>query len=281
MSINPQHVVLFHTFRVFLEKAAKRGIEATPLKGAHLLTSVYPTEEDRGNMADVDFLVRPQHWEITHEVLREMGFVQKLLPHRKASEKEFHEAHFHLSISDKEQILFEPHRYLVQPARLKIDYDALWERSKASTFDGAPCRRLAADDHVLHVIVHLVTHFFCLPKTWMRDVELLFTVGGANIDTVVDRAVEWRISRALWTALTLLRESSVSLDFAAAYSRIAPPVPIQACLGFLIPNALGFRFPNLCLRAKEALLWPVIFDSAFDFGKFAAHYAAVRMRDLR
>jgi hypothetical protein len=280
MPINPQHVVLFHTFRRFLEKAAAQNIGVAPLKGAHLVTSVYPPQEDRGNMADVDFLVRAQEWEGAFEVLREMGFVQKKIMHRGVTEEEFHEAHFYLQISGKEQILFEPHRYLVQPARLSIDYDTLWSRSRPSTFDGAPCLRLAPEDHLLHVIVHLVTHFFCLPKSWMRDVELLLSVGGADLDTAIERAREWRVRRALWLALTLLAESNISIDVTDALRRTAPPVLIQTCLRFLVPDSSGFRFPNLGLRAKETIFWPIIFDSTSDFARFAAHFASDRLRDL-
>ncbi len=280
MFVNPQHVVLFHNFRLFLEKASKQGVDVAPLKGAHLITSVYPAAEDRGPMADVDFLVRPNDWQKTCEILAEMGFVRKKLSGRKISDRTYHEAHFYLAISNRERILFEPHRALVQEARHSIDYDALWSRAVPSTFDGAPCLRLAAEDHVLHTAVHLVTHFFCLPKTWMRDMELLLTAGGADLNIVVERAAKWKVRRALWTALSLLAESGVRIDLTAALRRTAPPPWIRSCLRFLVPDASGFRFPRLHLRAKEAIFWPLFLDGAKAFASFAAFYAKTRLQDF-
>jgi hypothetical protein len=74
---NPQHIILFHHFRRLLEAAANEGIDVVPLKGAHLLTSVYPDDEDRGVMSDVDFLVRKQDWTRTLELMIELGFERR------------------------------------------------------------------------------------------------------------------------------------------------------------------------------------------------------------
>ena len=121
MGINPQYVVLFHHFRRFLKEASEKGIDVAPLKGAHLLTSVYGNEEDRGMLADVDFLVRPGDWEGTRELLVSMGFVRGDIDNRPATFREFYEACYFLQIGGGKRIMFEPHRYLIQPARHNID----------------------------------------------------------------------------------------------------------------------------------------------------------------
>lgn len=280
MTINPQTVVLFHYFRIFLEKAAARGIGAAPLKGAHLLTSVYPEGEDRGPMADVDFLVKPEDWDGALEILKEMGFVQKALPGRAATHASFYEAGFYLAVTPREQILFEPHRYLVQPARLRIDYDALWARSVASTFDGAPCLRLCVEDHILYTAVHLTTHFFGLHDTWLRDLKLLLVNGAPDLDVVLARAWIWRVRRALWLMFTLLSEASTELDLRDVCDHLAPSRPVREYLRYWVPGPSGFRFPGAGLRFKEAVLWPVVFDSPLHFMRFAVAYTRLRWRDL-
>lgn len=280
MSISPEQVVLFYYFRRFLEEAAALKIEVAPLKGAHLLTSVYPEGEDRGPMADVDFLVRPEDWEKTFGILSKMGFVQKPLPGRKSTSDEFYEAGFYLSISDTDRILFEPHRFLVQPRRLSIDYNALWSRSFASTFDGAPCRRLCTEDHVLHAAVHLTTHFFNLGERWIKDLTFLFLNGRPNLDTLASRAAAWRVQRAAWLAFSLLDKANPLLGLTALCDRLAPEKSVQRLLRFLVPDTSGFRFSKAGLRLSEAILWPVIFDRTSDFASFALYYANLRLRDF-
>jgi hypothetical protein len=280
MSVTAQYVILFYYFRRFLEEAAARKIDVAPLKGAHLLTSVYPEGEDRGPMADVDFLVRPEDWEKTFEILSKMGFVQKTLPGRRATSDEFYEAGFYLSISDRERILFEPHRFLVQPRRLSIDYNALWARASASTFDGAPCRRLCTEDHILHAAVHLTTHFFNLGKRWIKDLALLFSNGKPDFDVLASRAFAWRVQRAAWLAFSLLDEADSSLGLTALCRRLAPAASVHRLLRFLVPESSGFRFSNAGLRLSEAIFWPAIFDQTSDLARFAAYYANLRLRDF-
>ena len=280
MMTDPHIVVLFHHFRSFLERVAARGIDAAPLKGAHLLTSVYPPNEDRGPMADVDFLVRPEQWDDALEILREMGFVQRPLPGREATRRELYEAPFVLNVSQNAQILFEPHRYLVQPARLPADYDALWARASASTFEGAPCKRLCTEDHLLHAAIHLSTHFFNLPSTWMRDVSLLIESGPPDWGAIARRADEWRIRRVLWLTAVLHREGTGLDTLAPLIDRLSISAPVRKLLRYLVPNIRGFRRPDLPLRVREALLWPALLDSPRDAVRFATYYARLRSRDF-
>ena len=280
MNVHPQTVVLFHHFRRFLEAAAAREIDVAPLKGAHLLTSVYPEGEGRGTMSDVDFLVRPEQWDAALEILVSLGFAQKDLPGRPVTRATFYEAWFYLTVSDRERILFEPHRYLVQPARLNIDYTELWSRSVASTFDGVPCRRLSVEDHILYTVVHLTTHFFSLQPVWLRDLSLLFTEGRPDISVLERRAASWRVKRAAWLVFTLLSESGVGPDVTALCRQLAPPKSVQKLLRLLVPDANGLRFQSADLRLREALLWPAVFDSPVDFVRFGGSYLVLRFRDL-
>jgi hypothetical protein len=281
MKVNLQHVVLFHHFRRLLEEAAKAGVEVAPLKGAHLITSVYPEGEDRGRLSDVDFLVRPAEFARVGALMTSMGFVRTpWAKGRPVSERTFYEAGYRLDVGDGREILFEPHRHLIQPARHPIDDDALWRRSTASTFDGAPCRRLSQDDHFLHGIVHLMTHQFVSPAQDLRDLELLLRFGGVRLDTVARRAREWECARAAWTALRLLRASCPELIPPGLLDELAPPPVARRVLRFLVPDAGGLRFPELGDRTREAALWPWLLDGARPGLRFGSYYLRLRARDL-
>lgn len=280
MPINPQHVILFHHFRQFLVEAARHGIDVAPLKGAYLIDQVYPQNEDRGALADIDFLVRERDWDATCSVLAELGFLRRsMVEGRGVTELEFHEAGFIKEFDSKRRILFEPHRSLVQPKRHFIDYEALWQRTSAGTCDGAPCRHLAPEDHVLHTVIHALSHNFLDPGRFLRDLEYLITRLDVDLDVVVDRSTHWECSRATWLALSLLREAVPCLDFETVIQSIAPPWTLQRLVRFAVPDANGFRFRSLGLRAREAILFPLLLDGWGPQARFVKYYGGLRWRD--
>ena len=279
--VDPQHVVLFHHFRRFLEEAAREGIGVAPLKGAHLLTSVYPAGEDRGMLSDVDFLVRPGEFARAGALLSRMGFARAPWPKgRIATEEVFYEAGYTLDVDGGRHILFELHRHLIQPARHPIDDAAMWRRSSPSTFEGAPCRRLAQDDHFLHAIVHLLTHQFVSPQRSLRDLELLLRSGQVDLGTVARRAREWECARATWICLGLLRARCPELVAPRTLDELSPPLPSRRVARFLVPDEGGFRWSGLGDRAREAVLWPWLLDGPRPALRFGAHYLRLRCRDL-
>ena len=277
--VNPQHVIMFHHFREILARAHERGIDAAPLKGAHLITRVYPSDEDRGFLADVDFLVRPSDWEATLQLLADMGYMRRTIDKRPVSDREFHEAGYSLRVASGQYITFEPHRYLVQRERLPLDYNTLWRRSVPSDFDGVPCRRLTDDDHFLHAVVHLTSHLFVIPQRHLRDMTLLLTRGDADLSRILPETRRWHIVRAAWLALVLLRDVAPEQVSEAQIQTLAPPSAVQRYLRWLVPDRGGFRFPKMGLRAREALLWPALFDTPGMFAAFAGSYAKLRCRD--
>jgi hypothetical protein len=266
MKPDPGQILLFHHFRLFLERAAAAGIEIAPLKGAHLVTAVYGPGEDRGPMCDVDFLVRPREFERACGLLVAMGFTRTECAERPVTQQVFHEAGFTLDAGPGRRILLEPHRYLAQPKRHPVDYDALWRRTAVSDFDGAPCRRLSPEDALLHAVIHLVSHQFVDPGRDLRDIERLIA-RGADLGIATCRAREWGCANAAWLAFDLLGQRAEG----PAQSR-------RRALKFLVPDARGFCFPNLGLRARQLILLPCLLDGAAFLG-FAASYASLRARD--
>lgn len=277
---DPRQIQLFHHFRRVLEAAGERGIDIAPLKGAHLLTSVYPPDEDRGHLADVDFLVRERDWNRLRELMVELGFVEKPGGERPVTRVEFHETGFYLDAGGPQALLFEPHRQFAQPARHTIDYDEVWNRSVEGMFDSVPCRRLSAEDHLLHAVVHMFSHCFRKPTRGLRDIELLVRDGGIDLNLAIDRARQWQCARATWLALTLLQEIAPDLEIDGFAAKLAPPALVRQVLRFLVPDSAGFRFPPRGLRVEQAILWPWLMDRTRQGLRFATYYAGLRLRDL-
>jgi hypothetical protein len=266
---NPQHVILFHHFRRFLERAAEERMDVAPLKGAHLVTSVYPPEEDRGPMADVDFLVREEDWTRALELCRELGFRPRF---GTLDEGQIHEVGFKVELGGGKEVLLEAHRWLVDPRRLPIDHQALWARTNSSTFDGAPCRRLANEDQLCFVAFHELLHRLGnLPRA-LRDVELLLEDDKTCSDLVAQRAGEWRVRRAVWLMLDLLAREKRDDKAAEAAKRLAPPSPIRAAIGALLREGAISRWRRLNHRAQAALLWPLLFDAPHLTARFVAFH---------
>lgn len=271
--------MLLHHLRVFLARAAEAGIQAAPLKGAHLITSVYPPREDRGGMSDVDVLVPPADFNRAGGVLEALGYRRRELPSRPRTEAEFYEAGYALELDAGRRVFLELHRQLVQPVRNPVDYDALWERATPGDLDGAPCRRLSPEDHLLHAAMHLMTDRFVSPARGLRDSALLIERGGADLDLAVARARGWRCQRALWLMLSLLHEAEPGLDLTAVLDALAPPAAVARSLRALVPDAGGLRWPALSKRNGQVLVWPLLFDGARPLAEFIAAYARLRLAD--
>ena len=273
MTPNPQYVILFHHFRRLLEALAEEGIDAAPLKGAHLLTSVYPEGEGRGTLSDVDFLVREGDWKRALGVMEREGFTRR---EHFANEERLNEVGFHLDVAPGRHVLFEIHRHLFSAHRITIDHDAIWARSTPSAFDGAPCRRLAAEDHFCHIALHALIHRLDqLPRT-TRDLELLLRDDPLSTDRIVHRARQWRITRIVWRFLELLTRTDPELCPSSAVASLAPPRIVRAAVRALVPDGDGTRLSFLNHRVQAALLWPVLFDSTLMTARFAANHPLVQ-----
>ena len=277
---NPQHIILFHHFRRLLAAAANEGIDVVPLKGAHLLTSVYPDDEDRGVMSDVDFLVRSRDWTRTLELMVELGFERR---DHFADESLLHEAGFYLRVDDTRKILFEPHRYLFEPGRFFIDHEALWERSFESTFDGTACRRLACEDHFCHIAFHATIHRLIYLERTVRDLDLLLRSQDKAADIVekiVRRARDWKVTRSVWLFFSLIDEVYDDPKLGAAAASIAPSRPIRSFIRLAVPDSRGTRLGRLHHRIQAAVLWPVLFDNPLLAARFVANHPVISKPNL-
>jgi hypothetical protein len=278
--MNHQTIILFHHFRELLYDANAAGISIAPLKGAELMTSVYPPNEDRGLLADIDFLVQDKDFDAACLLLEQRGFVRRSFPGRLFTKTKLKDAGYYLHITAKISILFEVHRYFIQKERHPINYDEIWQRASDSYFEDAPCKRLCPEDTFLHIIIHLLTDRFTELNRPLRDLELLMKNQNLDFPTIVQRAVEWKCSRALWLSLRLLKQHRNARIPENTIRQLSPPPLVETLLNFLIPDIHGFRFQRLNLRGQQFLLWPILMDNANQAISFGTYYSYLRVKDI-
>lgn len=272
---NPLYVLLFHHFRRILEAAAEERIDVAPLKGAHLLTSVYPPAEAARRISDVDFLVREADWRRVLALLPRLGLWPRASIY---DETLMHEAGFYLHVDEQRKLLFEAHRALFEPRRFPLDHEALWRRARPGEFEGAPCRRLAAEDHFVHQALHAAIHRLGALPSVLRDAEALWRRGGVEGSLVVERARDWRATRATWLVLDRLARRCPDLagDLAPLARDLAPPWSARASLGLLVPgDAPAAPLARRHHRARAAILWPLLFDSPALLARFVVGHPFV------
>ena len=269
MSPNPQYVVLFHHFRRFLEAAADARIDVAPLKGAHLLTAAYPAGGDRGMISDIDFLVRDGQWRDALRVAERIGWTRR--PSAK-DEAASHEVGFHCALGDGRWVLFEAHRALFEPRRFPIDHGALWGRATAGTLEGAPCARLAPEDHFAHVAFHEVIHRLSTLERTLRDLELLIAAGPVDTERLFERAREWGVTRAVWLMLSLLAERRPDLEPVARRDAVAPKRAAGIAARWAADLAVSGALRLVHHRASAVILWPVLFDSKARLARFVLNH---------
>lgn len=252
--MNVQHVVLMHHFRRLLEAAHLAGIAVAPLKGAHLISGIYPPGEDRGKMSDVDFLVRAADWHRIAPLMKTLGF-------EGPSRQTRHESAYFYTLENGKTGLFEAHLYLFDPRRFYIDHAALWRRAAPSSCEGQPCFRLAPEDHFCHMAFHSMVHRFNhLPRT-LRDLELVLETATPSVcGRIVERAFEWRTTRTAWQMLILISKRRPELVAPDALSALEPPRYIRSAASVIVDSFPRSRLEKLDYRLQAALLWPLFID---------------------
>ena len=266
--MNPQHIILFHYFGQILKRAADEQIDIIPLKGAHLLTTVYG-DENRGPMADVDFMVRDSDWQKTIILMEQLEFTQRELPF---TEIDTHEIGFNMALGGDKKILIELHRFLFNPERFYIDHDALWGRAYKSTFDNISRMRMADEDIFCHIAFHGAIHRLMQMKRALRDLELLLKHTDLSPLLIAERAKEWECTRAVWFFLELLKDKIDKPGLSEAISSIKPPYHIRIALLALVKDGEQTRITSLHHRSQAAIIWPLMFDTKKQLIKMLAHH---------
>jgi hypothetical protein len=128
------------------------GVAALPVKGVVLAETLY------GNLAlrpaaDLDVLVRPSALPAAREVLRALGFTQRVVPLFAERYHHFHDPQYFRQTAAGE-ICLELHWALWAEHFFQLDAELLWERAVATRLHGAAMRILSPEDTLLHLAIH-------------------------------------------------------------------------------------------------------------------------------
>jgi hypothetical protein len=192
-----RNIVLFGELKKMLADLTEQGIKVIVLKGALFAGMLYGNLAVR-MMADIDILVKPADFAKVAAYLVNAGYAGSCDVEHVVRERRYHHAQFVKGI-----VLLEVHKGLAQPRRFKIDMDNIWQRAIRVKIDGVDALRLSNEDILLHLCLHMAYHKFVTCLIWWTDLYEFIRKFSADIDWdyVVDKAIEQRISTAVYLSL--------------------------------------------------------------------------------
>ena len=154
-----------------LQACAEASLDVIVLKGAALAETVYPRPSLRW-FGDLDVLVRPGDAAQARALLASLGYV--------ADEARWSDLVAGLDCqvnffrhTDKGPVVVELHTDLLNNAlfreQARLDHAGLWSRSRRVTLAGVEARVFGPEDQLLHLCLHLASHYFDAPNS-LRDI---------------------------------------------------------------------------------------------------------------
>jgi hypothetical protein len=274
-------------FRPIATGLEKRRIPWIALKGLLFGRTLYPSPDLRP-MADLDFLVRPEHLDAASSVLEALGYARAIPPGRRATHAEMFERHY-LRPAGAFVVKVEPHSGLGQEARYRVDREGLWERSVplsrlGITDWGDAGRALSPEDNLAHLFLHQANAVFDeIDLRSVLDVHELISQWGVDWDTVLDRARVWRVATPMHLALSAAR-ALMGTPVPERISAAVRPGPIRRAwlARFIDVGGLGFyRYADHPPWLKRLTVGFGSMDSPADAVRYALSYAGLRLRDAR
>jgi hypothetical protein len=198
------------TLRALLGALARAGVPALPLKGPVLAEMLYDAPEERP-FTDLDLLVRRADVPAALGVLDALGY--RHLPGGRPLEHERAHAAGAVFVRDDDpaSVPVDLHWELVAPPgvvrRFPVPVEEVWARSLPAGEWGPLARRLATEDLLLYLALHLALHHPLEGGRWRRDIVRLLDRFGTALDwsAVAERAGRWGVRTAVALALARVR----------------------------------------------------------------------------
>ena len=230
-------VVATATQNLFHKRAMVQLLDALPAgvplllsKGIGLAEFVYERPSMRP-MRDVDFYVRPADGEAVETTMAAVGYVPE---ERRRRPREWWIENFqHLEpfVSPDGRVRVEAHLRNASTAMpYRMAMEPAWERSRERLYEGRPARAMAADDELVHLILHLYVH----------DIHLVKLLGLCDLDRIVraNPGLDW--GRMLSVAREQGYLKLLHLPLGLARAILGTPVP-EATLAACRPDDLAGR----------------------------------------
>lgn len=203
-----RNIRLFHELDIVLSALQEENISVVPLKGAWLAESAYDDIVQR-TMGDVDLWIRRDDLDAARRVLGSLGYSWHS---REDRPQELQDALTgETQLIKKNAPLLELHWNIFRGEWVRhtarIEERDVWNRTIA--FKGEMVRQLSPEDAILHLCVHLAVNHQ-MSSTGLRtllDLDRIRRRWEIDWDAVTRRAIEWRISNAVWLVLRLLDEA--------------------------------------------------------------------------
>jgi hypothetical protein len=176
---------------------ANRRIWAAPLKGSAFAGTIYPDAAERP-MNDIDLLLPPTHLARAAQCMFDVGFVRVGMS-RKLS------GYYHALVFQRDGMMVELHRNIVQPHRTNLRTGEMWERAiPHPQLPGA--YKLDDVDQLLLCIVHVARHELAVPALNYVDVFRAHAALDERQRSLLEhRAIDARVARAVATVLSMTR----------------------------------------------------------------------------
>ncbi len=132
------------------------GVDAIPLKGTWLATSIYPDAVQRP-MDDIDIVIRPEQLTAARRAVAELGYRSKgdVEPGVFAKGQGFAHSGMVAPIELQWSLFHESHGRLSP-----VDMEYIWERTAPGEIGGVPVRVLDAVAHIVYLIYHIQAHLW-------------------------------------------------------------------------------------------------------------------------
>jgi hypothetical protein len=222
-----------------LERIAARfgeaGVPLMVLKGAALHLTLYEQPDDRA-MADLDLMIRPEDVDRAFHLLEGLGGLRGEPLVRDDFFPRFH-YEIEYTLGKIYPVKIDLHVRPFRPLRYSqiVPVDALWGRAQTVSIGRANILVPAADDMLMHLVVHASVHGFADGK-WLTDIKRWGEVHGGDIDW--DRF------------LTTVRQWRLALPVRKAFQRV------QRDLGLVFPPQVASRLSRMRVNWRDRLaLW--------------------------
>jgi len=253
------------------------ALSALLVKGAALAITVYPSPASRP-MQDIDLLVRRADRDRVLAALAAAGGVVHASPDRPLT-RDFLGETAVMMRAGATPFLVEVHTSLDNVVPRPIDEAGLFARAQPAP--GLPGLLVpSAEDHALLIALHAAGHELrhCIA---LLDLELLLR-RGLDLDTLVRRAEEWRLTTVMYAVMSSLHALDAA-SVTAAHVAAFDPGPIRRALIERVhrpaaaldpPRPGGLGFPWILRQIP-------LRDDLAAYGLGVARYAAARAAERR
>jgi hypothetical protein len=192
-----------------LQALYAEGISVIVLKGLTLSERVYAEPHHR-MMGDVDFLVRKADFQKAANIIKSLGYT--FSADDKGYTPEFAELYMGEVTYSKGFVFIDLHWSLTAMGWYRrttnFDLKQMWDAAIKSKIGNALAYHLSPMDEVIHLCYHTAVHHGLSHGPGYRDILRVLQVERDNLDwdQLVVRARNWRVSAAVWSALSVLRQ---------------------------------------------------------------------------